>query len=187
MPWITISSPGDRRSDRLSATNSAAARLAKCWRPNGRMPGMSVELRPIRRSDTPALAGLLGQLGYPATEADVHERLDYWLDDPANRLIAATDDGELIGVAALHVLPILEKTGKFGRLLALVVDERYRGRGIGQSLVASVEEQARAAGCLSLEIGSSRHRTRTHEFYQHLGYTDTCPSKARFFKDLAVV
>jgi GNAT superfamily N-acetyltransferase len=151
------------------------------------MPGMSVQLRPIRRQDAPRLAVLLGELGYPTTDAAVHERLDYWLDDPSSRLIGADDDGDLIGVAALHVLPAFEVTGKLGRLLALVVDERYRGKGIGQSLVAAAEERARAVGCLKMEITSSRYRTRTHEFYQQLGYEDTCTSKARFLKSLAVV
>jgi GNAT superfamily N-acetyltransferase len=147
---------------------------------------MDVQLRPIRRQDGPGLVGLLDQLGYPTTEVAVQERLDYWLDDPASWLIGADDDkGELIGVAALGVLPMLEVTGKSGRLVALVVNERYRGRGVGQSLVAAAEEQARAAGCVKMEVTSSRYRTRTHEFYQQLGYDDICTSSARFIKILA--
>ncbi|NMO51512.1 GNAT family N-acetyltransferase [Actinoplanes sp. TBRC 11911] len=147
---------------------------------------MSVKLRPVRRQDVPGLTGLLGQLGYPTTEAAVHERLDYWLDDPSTWLIGADDDGDLVGVAALGVLPMLELTGKLGRLLVLVVDERYRGRGVGQSLVEATEEQARTAGCVKMEVTSSRHRTRTHEFYQQLGYEDICASSARFVKSLGV-
>lgn len=115
----------------------------------------------------------------------MHERLDYWLDAPSSWLIGADDDGALIGVAALGVLPGLEVTGKLGRLLALVVDERYHGRGIGQSLVAATEEQARAAGCIKMEVTSSRYRTRTHKFYQQLGYEDICTSSGRFIKGLA--
>jgi GNAT superfamily N-acetyltransferase len=148
------------------------------------MPGMDLEFRPIRRQDVSELAGLLGQLGYPTTEASVHERLDHWLDDPSSRLIGAGDDGVLVGVAALHVMPMLEMTGKLGRLTALVVDERYRSRGLGQSLVAAAEKQARAAGCVKMEITSSRHRTRTQEFYKLLGYEDICTSSARFVKSL---
>jgi len=151
------------------------------------MPGMDVQLRPIRRQDVSELVVLLGQLGYPTAEAAVHERLDYWLGDPASWLIGADDNGVLVGVAALHVSPMLEVTGKLGRLLALVVDERYRGRGVGQLLVAATEEQARAAGCVKMEITSSRHRTRTQEFYQLLGYEDLCTASARFIKSFAVV
>jgi GNAT superfamily N-acetyltransferase len=151
------------------------------------MPGMAIQLRPIRRQDAPRLTALLGQLGYPTTEAAVHERLDHWRDDPSSWLIGADDDGDLVGVAALHIMPMLEVTGKLGRLLALVVDERHRSRGVGQSLVTATEEQARAAGCTKMEVTSSRHRTRTHEFYKLLGYEDVCTLRARFVKSLAVV
>jgi GNAT superfamily N-acetyltransferase len=149
------------------------------------MSRMTVKLRPVERQDAPALVVLLGQLGYPTTEAEVHERLDYWLDDPASWLIGA-DDGGLVGVAALHVAPLLETTGKAARLSALVVDERSRSQGVGQQLVAAAEEQARAAGCVKMEITSSRYRTRTHLFYQQLGYEDICSSSARFLKSLTV-
>lgn len=151
------------------------------------MLGMGLLLRPVRRQDISVLAGLLDQLGYPTTEPELDGRLDYWLEDPSSWLVGADDGGSLIGVAALHVLPVLEMTGKLGRLLALVVDERYRGRGVGRMLITAVEDQARAAGCLAMEVNSSRHRTRTQMFYQQLGYEDACVSKARFFKSLADV
>src|SRR5262245_14556985 len=56
-----------------------------------RIPGMDVQIRPIQRQDASRLVPLLEQLGYPTTEADVHERLDYWADAPGSRLIGAVD------------------------------------------------------------------------------------------------
>lgn len=138
----------------------------------------------MTEQDAVRLAVLLGHLGYPTDEPTVRERLRYWLDDPASVLIGADEGGDLIGVAALHVMPMLEVSGKLGRLLALVVDDSRRGRGVGRSLVAAAEDRARAAGCLRMEITSSRHRVRTHEFYQRLGYEDRCASSARFLKAL---
>lgn len=132
----------------------------------------------------PQLTVLLEQLGYPTTEAAVHQRLDLWLDQPSSWLIGADAGDELVGVAALNVTPMLEIDGKAARLAALVVDERYRSRGLGQALVAAAEERARAAGCVKMEITSSRYRTRTHEFYQLLGYEDLCSASARFIKHL---
>lgn len=146
---------------------------------------MDPELRPVRRQDVSELGSLLDQLGYPTTEAAVQERLDHWLGDPSSWRIGAVDTGDLVGIAALHVMPMLETTGKLGRLLALVVDERHRSQGLGQLLVTAAERQARAAGCAKMEISSSRHRTRTHEFYKLLGYDDICTSSARFVKSLA--
>ena len=153
--------------------------------PNGVQDvGMALQLGQVSRQDARRLAILLGHLGYPTDETTVHARLAYWLEDPASFLIGAYEGGDLIGVAALHAMPMLEVTGKLGRLLALVVDSSHRGRGVGQRLVTAAEEQARAAGCVQMEITSSRHRIRTHEFYQRLGYEDLCASSARFKKGL---
>ena len=143
---------------------------------------MDVRVRAVKWEDVARLTGLLDQLGYPTTEDAVHRRLDQWLDEPGSWLFGADDGGELIGVAALHVMPMLEIDGRLGRLLALVVDETHRGRGVGRLLVAAVEERAWATGCARLEITSSRHRTRTQEFYRQLGYEDVCSSAARFIK-----
>jgi GNAT superfamily N-acetyltransferase len=146
------------------------------------MAAMDLRLRPIGRTDVPALTVLLGQLGYPATEEAVNERLDGWLDDPAGHLIGADDDGTLVGVAAVHVMPMLEISGRMARLLALVVNETHRSRGVGQALVAAAEARARTAGCVKMEITSSRDRTRTQQFYKQLGYDDICATSARFIK-----
>lgn len=108
------------------------------------------------------------------------------MDDPDSALLAAADDdGRLIGVAALHVTPILEITGKFGRLVALVVDETARGRGVGRALMAAIEKRALAAGCLFMEVTSSRHRHSAHLFYESLGYLDTQDRSRRFLRPLS--
>lgn len=142
------------------------------------------DLRPVERGDAPRLAVLLGQLGYPADAAEVDRRLDYWLDDPASSLLGAAADGVLIGVAALHVGPILEVTGKFGRLVALVVDDGHRGRGVGRALLGGVEDRARDLGCLLMEVTSSAHRDASHRFYTGSGYADSQSRSKRFVKFL---
>ncbi|BCJ44723.1 hypothetical protein GCM10010168_15360 [Actinoplanes ianthinogenes] len=143
-----------------------------------------MHIRPIHQGDAPRLAALLDQLGYPSSLRDVRHRLGYWLDDPASFLIGADDDGMLAGVAALHVTPIIEVTGKFARLVALVVDAENRKRGVGRALMAAAEERARAAGCLFMEVTSGRQRHSAHRFYETLGYTDTHERARRFVRSL---
>jgi len=145
---------------------------------------VTTTIRPISPDDSPRLAALLTQLGYPASTSEVVERLGYWLPDPNSALIGAEVDGELVGVAALHLCPHLERTGRWARLAALVVDERCRGTGVGAALVRAAEDRARELGCHSMEITSSRWRTGAHGFYQRLGYQDACPRSARFLKSL---
>jgi GNAT superfamily N-acetyltransferase len=87
-------------------------------------------------------------------------------------------------VAALAVLPFFERPGRWGRVVALVVDERARGLGVGRRLLAATEQAAVARGCVRMEITSSRRRTGAHAFYRSLGYADRCEDSARFLKDL---
>jgi GNAT superfamily N-acetyltransferase len=150
------------------------------------MGRMIIQLRSARREDAARLVVLLGQLGYPTDLAAVQERLDYWLDDPSSQLLGAEDNGELVGVAALHFIPMLEVTGRFARLVALVVDDRCRGQGVGRQLVTAAEERAQNAGCVKLEVTSSRRRDRAHAFYRGLGYEDICATSARFIKPLRI-
>lgn len=146
---------------------------------------MTITIRRVERVDAARVAELLGQLGYPTEPAEAEERLDQWSGDPASLLLGADADGLLVGLAALHVTPLLEITGRFGRLVALVVDERCRGTGVGRTLVEETERRARQAGCLFMEVTSSRHRDAAHRFYQGLGYQETSARKARFTRFLS--
>jgi GNAT superfamily N-acetyltransferase len=139
-----------------------------------------MHIRPIHHGDAARLAVLLEQLGFPSTAREVRQRLDYWLGDRASALLGADDDGTLVGMAALHVTPLLEVTGKFGRLAALVVDEAARGRGAGRMLIGAAQDRARSAGCLFIEVNSSNHRYPAHLFYESLGFTDSREDSRRF-------
>jgi GNAT superfamily N-acetyltransferase len=142
--------------------------------------GRVMHIRPIHHGDAARLAVLLEQLGFPSTEREVRQRLDYWLGDRAGALLGADDDGSLVGMAALHITPLLEVTGKFGRLAALVVDEAVRGRGVGRLLIVAATERAKAAGCLFVEVNSSNHRESAHLFYESLGFADSRETSRRF-------
>ncbi|MCT2583382.1 GNAT family N-acetyltransferase [Actinophytocola gossypii] len=143
-----------------------------------------IDLRPVRPTDASAIADLLTQLGYPADADQVRARLRNWLPDQHSRLVAAESDGVVVGVAALHVMPLLEYDGRLARLLALVVDQAWRGHGVGRALVTRAEHEARELGCRELEITSSRYREDAHRFYHGLGYEDVCGRKARLMKAL---
>jgi GNAT superfamily N-acetyltransferase len=72
--------------------------------------------------------------------------------------------------------------GKLGRVMALVVSEERRRRGLASALMADLERWARGAGCTKLEITSGTHRPGAHEFYERLGYVE---KPRRFVKDIS--
>lgn len=145
---------------------------------------MAINVRPVQKADLSRITDLLAQLGYPATADQVRGRLNRWLTDRHSVLVAAEVDGAVAGVAALHAIPLLERDESRGRLVALVVDEAYRGHGVGRVLMDRVEREARGLGCRDLEITSARDRAAAQRFYLGLGYEDVCGRSARFLKSL---
>jgi GNAT superfamily N-acetyltransferase len=130
-----------------------------------------VRIREARPEDTPALAALLAELGYPDESESVEARLRGFVRDPSLFVLAADDEGEVVGLASGTMMPLLHEDGSWCRLSALVVGENSRRAGVGAALVAAVEERARAAGCRYLEVTSGERpgRETAHAFYEALG------------------
>ncbi|WP_116140921.1 GNAT family N-acetyltransferase [Trinickia diaoshuihuensis] len=57
-----------------------------------------------------------------------------------------------------------------GRITSMVVDEHYRGRGIGSRLIAQAEQWFDAVGCVKLEVTSADSRLNAHRFYERHGF-----------------
>jgi N-acetylglutamate synthase-like GNAT family acetyltransferase len=132
-----------------------------------------VDIRDARPGDAEAIAALLGELGYPSDGAAVRRRLGRIRSDASSRLFVAETDGDIAGLAGLQVLPLIEHDEVGCMLTAIVVAERYRRRGIGVELVATVEREARYRGCSRLVLGSAERRTDAHAFYEALGFETT--------------
>jgi GNAT superfamily N-acetyltransferase len=132
-----------------------------------------VRIRDADDIDAPALARLLGQLGYPTEEASVLRRLERLRADPADRVFVAELDGEIVGVAGIHVSRSLEYDRDAAKVSAIVVDERHRRSGVGRALLAAVEGEARARGCELVFLTTAERRRDAHEFYRRLGWEET--------------
>lgn len=145
---------------------------------------MTVSVRTAAASDSGTIAGLLTQLGYPATGDEVRRRLGYWLRDPVSRVLVAQREDQVVGCLSLHAVPYLERTGRWARIESLVVHEQARRAGVGRALLAGAEDLAREWGCLAVEVTSARARDDAHAFYQKLGYADACDQAGRFLKEL---
>jgi GNAT superfamily N-acetyltransferase len=152
------------------------------------MPGTSasapISVRDAGPDDAPAIAGLLGELGYPTTAEAFARRLDRLQREPSTWLFVADAGERAIGLAALRVLALVERDEPVGRLIALVVSASHRGQGVGRALVDHVEMRARREGCVQIDLSSSDRREGAHAFYRRLGFADV---SRRFVKDLAPV
>ncbi|MFK0246621.1 GNAT family N-acetyltransferase [Amycolatopsis azurea] len=144
-----------------------------------------MEIRQALTTDAPAVTPLLAQLGYPDNEVDdVRRRLERWERHPEGAAFVAVAGDGVVGVIAVVAIPLLEREGSVGRIVALVVDESQRGTGVGRELITAAEEQALRWGCVAMEVSSSRRRTGAHAFYRARGYEDRCERSAKFYRAL---
>lgn len=126
-------------------------------------------LRPAQATDAAAIAALLTAEGYPAGPGDILERLERW-DDGRSAVLVATARGEVVGFVAVHVMPRFEHGDWIARVLALVVDEGVRERGVGSELMKAAERHALERGCAFIEVTAGRHRPGALQLYESVGY-----------------
>ena len=142
-------------------------------------------VRPAQPGDAAQVTVLLAELGYPGNRAEeVRQRLAMWERETAGVALVAERRAHVVGAIAVAAIPYLEREGRRGRIVALVVSSTCRGQGIGRRLVDAAEKAAGELGCITMEVTSSRSRTESHPFYRNLGYEDWGDRSARYLKDL---
>ena len=129
-----------------------------------------LKIRRAKTSDAPQLAALTGQLGYPATAAQIRKRLQGI--KPASQNAVFVAHSKNVGVIGwLHVSrdALLESEIR-AEVNGLVVAEGRRNLGAGAQLLAAAEDWARKHGCKTMSVRSNVIRERAHKFYKRNGY-----------------
>jgi len=132
-------------------------------------------IRPARIEDAEALADLSGQLGYPSSADGVKRRLVPLLGQAGHLILIAEANGletrpHCLGWIHGFVKHTLEADPAV-ELAGLVVDEAWRGRGVGRLLLDAVERWTRSLECNTVTVRCNAIRERAHVFYQNLGYS----------------
>ncbi len=90
---------------------------------------------------------------------------------PGYELLVAEDNGQVVGTTVLAVIPgFAHGTSPFAVVEYVVVDEKYRSKGIGKLMMNSVKSLAKSAGCYKIILTSDNRRERAHKFYKSLGF-----------------
>jgi predicted N-acetyltransferase YhbS len=133
-----------------------------------------ITIRPAAPSDAPTLCELLEQLGYPANESEIPERLAALASFPSAAAFVATNGfGEVVGLVTAHLIPSVHDNDLVAWLTSLVVLEDAREAGIGSALVRHVERWAAQKGARRISVTSGIQRKATHAFYEKRDYENT--------------
>jgi len=136
-----------------------------------------MELGVAAPGEVPQLVELLGMLFAQEHElspdAEKQRRaLELILADPSRaRIYVARQGGKAIAMAALHFSTSTAEGGKVAGLEDCIVHPEHRRRGIGESLLAYVLQQARAEGALRVMLLTDGDNARAQALYRKMGFT----------------
>ncbi|PEL13259.1 GNAT family N-acetyltransferase [Bacillus sp. AFS017336] len=132
-------------------------------------------IREVKETDVQDLSSLMNQFGYPTTEQEMRVRYEKIKNNPHYFTIVAEVDDTIVGIVGLFRGHFYERNEVSVRIVAFVVDERYRKIGIGKQLIAKAEKWAKDVGALGIGLTSGKRDERevAHRFYKRLGYVDS--------------
>ena len=131
---------------------------------------LSLNIRQAHISDAPVIAKLSGQLGYPTTISQASIRLAQLLNQKDQAILVSEIEQDNI-VGWLHIFGAHRvESDPFAEIGGLVVDEAYRGYGVGKQLLKAACQWAEDKGFHTLRVRSNVIRSNAHRFYQREGF-----------------
>lgn len=133
------------------------------------MSARDIRTRNATAADSPAIAALLGQLGYPSEEREIPKRLANVIEH-GGAVVLAIDGGDTpLGLISLTRHWGLHSSGPVAYIMALVIAEDARGMGVGKALVEYAKQWGVHNGCERITVTSAEHRDGAHAFYPAVG------------------
>ncbi|MFM6984272.1 MAG: GNAT family N-acetyltransferase [Chitinophagaceae bacterium] len=131
-------------------------------------------IRKAQEQDASAVHRLIGILEETTFDQSLFET--YFVSnikDPRNIYLVATINGKVGAFISCHSQLLLHHLDFVYEIQEMIVDEAYRGHGLGLGLIKHLEKELRLRKCKFLEVCSSKLRERAHEFYQNAGFNRT--------------
>jgi GNAT superfamily N-acetyltransferase len=133
---------------------------------------MDIYSRQMSSEDAAAVAGLCRQLGYPLSSQQILQNINAVRRSDDHDAFVAIHDSRVVGWIGVAQTMMIESL-PFCEINGLVIDEELRGKGIGMLLVEKAKQWAKEKGNDTLRLRCNTKRTEAHEFYRHLGFTET--------------
>ena len=135
-------------------------------------------IRQASEKDIPRILELYAQLSLdvqkkyvPASLYDCNKVFRKMSEYPNYHLLVAEDGGIVVGTLILAILPAFcHGLSFFAVVEYVVVDEKYRSKGIGRLMMEAVKSYAKTAGCYKIILTSDKRRERAHKFYKSVGF-----------------
>ena len=132
---------------------------------------VDLTIRAPEAGDMAALADLMTQLGYETRTSEMEMRMEAISANKNYATFVAVCDGRVCGMIGTSTRYTYEHNSPSAAIMALIVSEKVRGRGVGEALIAAAENDLAQRNIGRVAVYTHFRRTRAHEFYEKLGYT----------------
>ena len=132
---------------------------------------VDVTIRAAEAADAEALADLMTQLGYETRASEMQMRMEAIRANKNYATFVAISKGKVCGMIGTFTCYTYEHNSPSARILALVVSEKMRGRGVGRALIDAAEKDLARKNISRIAVNTRFERKDAHEFYEKLGYT----------------
>lgn len=144
------------------------------WRIRKQMP-----VRPCLQEDLPAVVTLISQLAQVSGSEKGFklEHFERMLKEMQSRPdiyanYVYVQNAKITGfISVVFYQTFFHRVGT-AQVNELVVDEQYRGQGIGQALMKTAEQEARQRGMDELEVGTEINNLDAQKFYRKYGFDE---------------
>ncbi|MFU8652882.1 GNAT family N-acetyltransferase [Methanotorris formicicus] len=99
--------------------------------------------------------------------------LELLLNNKDAIIFVARYNDKVVGMCSIQTLISTAEGGKVGILEDLVVDENFRGMGVGSKLLLEVERYCKENGLLRLSLLADKDNKKALEFYKSRGWKFT--------------
>lgn len=107
--------------------------------------------------------------GYEYPLEQTKSRLSKILERKTDKIFVACADEKVVGY--IHGSDYeCTYSDSLKNIMAIAVEEEYRGKGIGKALLNTIENWAKEDNCCGVRLVSGFNRIIAHEFYLHCGY-----------------
>jgi GNAT superfamily N-acetyltransferase len=133
------------------------------------MSAPAIRVRTATSDDSPAIAVLLGQLGYPCDSREIPQRLENIASHGGTVVVAVDENDTPRGLISLTRHWGIHSSRPTAYINALVIADSARGMGIGKTLVAYARQWGLDNRCDHINVTSAEHRDGAHAFYPAVG------------------
>jgi len=92
------------------------------------------------------------------------------VDSDKDELFCVEYENRIIGFCAYAIVNNFWQEGYISYIYSMVIDEKYRGKGIGTELINEAIKRSKQQGMQRVELDSGFQREKAHEFYLKLGF-----------------